>query len=64
VYHFGTKSERSIVLEKLGKGMFPEGFKEHEMVDGIRRMLCTTADERWACSDVRRWLKGIIAKYE
>ena len=64
VYQFGTKSERSIVLDRLGKGIFPKEFETHEMADGIIRMLCTTREERWSCSDVRKWLRTIIAKYE
>jgi len=64
VYQFGTKSERSIVLDKLGRGIFPEEFRNHEMADGIQKMLCTTTEDRWACSDVRKWLRTIIAKYE
>ncbi|KAG9247701.1 kinase-like domain-containing protein [Calycina marina] len=64
VYKFGTKSERSIVLEKVGGGVFPVDFKGHELEEGIKKMLCNSTKERWSCTEVRAWLQDIITRYE
>jgi translation initiation factor 2-alpha kinase 3 len=60
----GTKTERAVVLSDLLKGIFPAKFEKHEMADGIKHMLWNNRDDRWGCTEVRKWLKGIIAKHE
>ena len=62
IYRFGTRSERAIELDKLKDGIFPQGFENHEMAEGIKHMLCKERNDRWACADVRKWLKGLTAK--
>lgn len=62
IYRFGTRSERAIELDKLKDGIFPRGFENHEMAEGIKHMLFGERKDRWGCADVRKWLKGLTEK--
>jgi translation initiation factor 2-alpha kinase 3 len=61
---FGTKSERGMVLQRLGRGEFPNNFDQHEMAEGIRGMLCSKREDRWTTGEVKKWLKGIKARHD
>lgn len=60
IYQFATRSERAFELDKLKDGIFPQGFENHEMTEGIKYMLCKERDQRWGCAEVRKWLNTII----
>jgi translation initiation factor 2-alpha kinase 3 len=63
VYHFGTDTERRVVLSKLGKmGEFPDDFKGHEMREGIEKMVCKDRSQRWDTTLVREWLEELKEK--
>jgi translation initiation factor 2-alpha kinase 3 len=65
VYHFGTDTERRMVLTKLGKtGEFPDDFKNHEMREGIEKMVCKDRSQRWNTNLVREWLEELKQKWE
>ncbi len=56
VYPFRTRSERGIVLNQLGTGLFPKDFESHKLAEGIKAMLHEDRDKRWDCAQVRKWL--------
>jgi translation initiation factor 2-alpha kinase 3 len=57
---FGTRSERLVVLENLNRGIYPIGFDEHKMANGVKGMLYHERLKRWDCATLRRWLEDII----
>jgi len=65
VYRFGTRAERNVVLEALGRGVLPDGFgdgeseSESEMARGVLHMVCKKREERWGVAEVRAWLAGM-----
>lgn len=61
---FGTKSERMVVLERLSKEVFPAEFEKHELAEGVKGMLCTRREDRWNCTQVRKWLRKIKEGFE
>jgi translation initiation factor 2-alpha kinase 3 len=60
IYKFNTRTERVFELEKLKDGVFPKGFENHVMADGIKSMLAKDREQRWGCAEVRNWLETII----
>jgi eukaryotic translation initiation factor 2-alpha kinase 3 len=65
VYKFGTEAERRAVLSNLGKnGVVPDDFREHEMREGIEKMICKDTDRRWSTTLVREWLERLMQSWE
>lgn len=63
IYKFSTKAERVVVLQQLKQGVLPAQFKDHIMASGINAMVCGNRNNRWDCSDARKWLEDIKERY-
>ncbi|KAB8297643.1 hypothetical protein EYC80_001451 [Monilinia laxa] len=55
---FTTRTERHIVLNEIKSGVFPAGFENHEMAEGIKGMIAEKRADRWSCEMVRDWIEG------
>ncbi|KAI9649943.1 hypothetical protein NHQ30_002528 [Ciborinia camelliae] len=55
---FTTRTERHVVVNQIKSGVFPPGFENHEMAEGIKGMIAEKRSDRWDCARVRRWVEG------
>jgi translation initiation factor 2-alpha kinase 3 len=46
------------------KGEVPDDFREHEMREGIVKMVCEDKNRRWSTALVREWLEGLVQSWE
>ena len=64
IYRFKTAAERGMVLMRLREhGVFPQGYEDHPMAEGIRNMLHKNTEQRWGCQKVRDWLVDLEQRY-